>query len=252
MVKLLWNAYARCYERIARLAPYQEMLDEVTAALEVEAGMRVLDAGCGTGVLGEWLATACPGIEYVGVDLSSGMLAQARARRSWPSGFTFVEADVNALLDDGLAGGAPTFDRIASVNVIWTLPDPRATLARMAVALRPGGHMVHTTPRLAFRANTILWRHLRAQKGAALGRALLGLPVLLFAGLLNLLLVLITAMQARGPGAEGRWSQDGLVGLLREAGVEPCQVRSCYAGQAHLVVARTSRGKPLPGSGEHL
>jgi SAM-dependent methyltransferase len=234
MPKLLWNIYATCYEAITRLLPYQEMLDEVVAALEVAPGMRVLDAGCGTGVLAERLAMACPDIELVGADLSSSMLARARGRRAWPPAFTFVEANIDEVLAKNVAG----FDRIASVNVIWTLPDPRATLAAMTAGLRPGGRMVHTTPRFSFRAQTIVWRHLRAQKGWALGRALLGLPVLLFAGLLNLLLVAQSSLLARAPQAKKRWDKDGLVALLAEAGVETRVVRACYAGQGHLLVGQ--------------
>ena len=60
MPKLLWNLYARCYDRITGLLPYQEMLDEVVAALELKPGMRVLDAGCGTGALAERLAPGIP------------------------------------------------------------------------------------------------------------------------------------------------------------------------------------------------
>ena len=132
------------------------------------------------------------------------------------------------------AGG---FDRVASVNVIWTLPNPRGSLARMTAGLRPGGHMVHTTPRLRFRADVIVWRHLRAQTGWALLRALLGLPILLVAGLLNLLLVARSALHGGAPRARRRWSEEGLLSLLREAGAEPSPVRPCYAGQGYLLVA---------------
>ena len=229
----LWNLYGHCYDAITGLLPYQEMLDDVVAALEVAPVMRVLDAGCGTGVLAERLAIRCPGIEYLGVDLSSSMLARARARRPWPPSFTFVEGN----LDDVLAANVAGFDRIASVNVIWTLPDPRATLGRMTKALRPAGRMVHTTPRLAFRAHAIVWRHLRAQKGWALGRALLGLPWLGVAGLLNLFLVAQSVLRARAPRSRQRWQEDGLVSLLQDAGAAPRLARPCYAGQGHLLVA---------------
>jgi 2-polyprenyl-3-methyl-5-hydroxy-6-metoxy-1,4-benzoquinol methylase len=251
MTKLLWNAYAQCYERITRLVPYQEMLDEVVTALAVTPGMRVLDAGCGTGVLGERLAAACPDISYLGVDLSEAMLARARGRRPWPASFAFAHAN----LDHVLAQDGPGYDRLATVNVLWTLPDPAGTLARMAARLAPGGLMVHTTPRLGFRPHVIVWRHLCRQRGRALARALLGVPVLLFAGLLNLLLVVLTALRARGPGARRRWHADGLVALLREAGVTPRVVRPCYAGQGLLLVAgrpdesADNDANPLPRPG---
>jgi 2-polyprenyl-3-methyl-5-hydroxy-6-metoxy-1,4-benzoquinol methylase len=248
MTKLLWNAYAQCYERITRLQPYQEMLQEVVTELAVAPGMRVLDAGCGTGVLGERLAAACPDIEYLGVDLSPAMLARARRRCSWSSSFAFVEAN----LDEALAQGGPSYDRIVTVNVLWTLPDPAGTLARMAARLAPGGRMIHTTPRLAFRPHVIVWQHLRRQRGWALVRALLGLPILLVAGVLNLLLVVQSALSARGPGAKGRWHEDGLVALLRDAGAVPSAARPCYAGQGMLLVAVRPEGNPLPQPGGHL
>ena len=238
MTKLLWNLYALCYDAITGLAPYQDMLDEVVCALGISPGMRVLDAGCGTGALADRLATACPEIELLAVDLSPGMLRRARARRIWPAPFTFVEDN----LDDVLAHDQRGFDRIASVNVIWTLPDPQQTLARMASRLRQSGRMVHTTPRWRFRAYVVLWQHLRHQKGRALLRALFGLPRLLLAGVLNLLLVGQSVILARAPRANQRWHEDGLVELLDEAGVPPRVVKSCYAGQGHLLVCEKERG----------
>jgi SAM-dependent methyltransferase len=243
----LWNLYAQTYHAITTLGPYGEMLHEVVAALDLAPGLRVLDAGCGTGALAERLARACPDIEYLGVDLSPSMLARARARCVWPRGFKFVEGNLDAFLVDD-AGG---FDRVVSVNVIWTLPDPRSSLARMTAGLRPGGHMVHTTPRWRFRADVIIWRHLRALRGRARCRALLGLPALLVAGLLNLLLVGASLLRRHAPRARQRWSEDGLLRLLRDAGAEPQPVRPCYAGQGYLLVAgqRDAVADALPPAG---
>jgi SAM-dependent methyltransferase len=232
MANFLWNVYALCYDAVTGLAPYQEMLDEVVAALDLSPGMRVLDAGCGTGALADRLAAACPDIELLAVDLSPGMLRRARARRIWPATFAFLEGNI----DNVLANDTRGFDRIASVNVIWTLPDPRQTFARMAAGLRPHGRMVHTTPRWRFRANVVLWRHLRHCKGYDLLRALLGLPRLALAGLLNLVLVGQSVLRARSRHASQRWHADGLVQLLCAAGVPPRVVRPCYAGQGHLLV----------------
>jgi len=249
MPKLLWNLYAQCYDAITALVPYQDMLDDVVAALGVEPGMRVLDAGCGTGVLAERLAVVCPDIELVAVDLSSSMLARARGRRAWPRSFTFVEQNI----DEALAKDEAGFDRIASVNVIWTLPNPRNTLAAMTAGLRNGGRMVHTTPRFSVRAHAIVWKHLRSQKGWALGRALVGLPLLLLAGLINVLLVAQSALMARAPQASRRWHEDGLLVMLRDAGAEPLPVRPCYAGQGYLLVAErkntSGKGTRLPAPG---
>ena len=252
MPKLLWNLYARCYDRITGLLPYQEMLDEVVSSLELRPGMRVFDAGCGTGALAERLAARHPDIELLAADLSPSMLKRAHARRGWPSSFKFVEGNI----DDVLASDERGFDRIVSVNVIWTLPDPQRTFARMTARLRDGGRMVHATPSWRFRAHAIVWRHLCGHRGWARLRALGGLPVLALAGLLNLLLLVQSMVFARAPRASKRWHADGLVELLRAAGASPGTIRPCYAGQDVLLVCEKevadSRATRLPGPAEPL
>jgi SAM-dependent methyltransferase len=252
MPQLLWNLYARCYDRITGLLPYQEMLDEVVTALEVRPGMRVLDAGCGTGALAERLAAAHPEIELVAADLSPSMLKRARARRVWPASFTFVEGNI----DDVLASDERGFDGIASVNVIWTLPDPQTTFNRMTARLRDGGRMVHATPSWRFRAHAIVWQHLRGHRGWARLRALGGLPVLALAGLLNLVLVVQSMVFARAPRASKRWHADGLAELLCAAGAPPTTMRPCYAGQDLLLICQkevaNTRATRLPVPANHL
>jgi SAM-dependent methyltransferase len=180
------------------------------------------------------------------------MLGRARARRVWPASFGFVEGNI----DDVLARDERGFDRIASVNLIWTLADPQGTLARMAARLREGGRMVHTTPSWRFRAHVIVWRHLRGQRGWARLRALIGLPVLAFAGLLNLCLIADTMLRAHAPNAGKRWGADGLAELLRAVGAPPGTTKTCYAGQDVLLVCQKeesdTRATRLPVPGEHL
>ena len=252
MPKLLWNLYARCYDRITGLLPYQEMLDEVVRELDVRPGMRVFDAGCGTGALAERLAAGHPDVELVAADLSPAMLKRARERRTWPVSFKFVEGNI----DDVLASDERGFDRIASVNVIWTLPDPQRTFARMTSRLRDGGRMVHATPSWRLRAHAIVWQHVFGHRGWARLRALGGLPVLALAGLLNLLLLAQSMVFARAPRASKRWHADGLAELLRAAGAPPRTMRPCYAGQDVLLVCDKEvadlSAPRLPGPAEPL
>jgi SAM-dependent methyltransferase len=163
--------------------------------------------------------------------MSAAMLAQARKRQAWPASFTFAEGTI----DDHLKRETGGFDRIASVNVLWTLADPQRTLAEMVKHLRPAGRMVHVTPRRRFRADVILWRHLRRQKGWALWRALWHLPLLALAGLLNLALVIQGAWSGKPPAL--RWQAEGLAQMLGIAGLPPRVVRPCYAGQGHLLIS---------------
>jgi 2-polyprenyl-3-methyl-5-hydroxy-6-metoxy-1,4-benzoquinol methylase len=238
MPRLLWNVYARCYDRIAGLAPYQDMLEEVVRELDLSPGMRVLDAGCGTGALAEHAARVCPDVEWVGVDLAPTMLRIAKAKRAWPGGFSFCQANI----DDYLSTDSRGFDRIASVNVIWTLADPQATFARMTKALKPDGGMVHTTPRLRFSARRIVWSHIARQRGWARLRAVLSLPLLAAAGLLNLVLVLQSVLARRARHVGKRWDAKGLEELLCAAGARVSASRPCYAGQGHLLICKKDPG----------
>ena len=228
---MLWNLYAACFDLVAGLAPYRDMIDEVVTALDLRPGMRVLDAGCGTGALEARLAARHPAVEVVAVDASPAMLARAR-RRSWSVRPCFVADDI----DDFLTREGGRFDRVVSVNLIWALSEPRRTIERMADRLREGGRMVHATPRWRFRFDVIVVRHLRQARGArAFLRALGLLPALAVAGLLNLVLVLRVLARNNAWRDRSRWRSDGLARLFSRPDCGPVVIHPTYAGQAFLV-----------------
>ena len=97
-------------------------------------GVRVLDAGCGTGRMTHWLADR--GLAVTGVDLSPGMLAMAR--RDHPA-LEVREGSLLALpFDDAAFDGV-----LAWYSLIHLTADELAVgLAEVFRVVRPGGYVV--------------------------------------------------------------------------------------------------------------
>ncbi len=103
--------------------------------------IRILDAGCGTGVSTEYLIYLNPLAEVVAIDISSNALsiAQKRCSRSGvlknhqPS-VSFKELPLEKA--DQIEG---KFDLINSVGVLHHLPDPIIGIKSLAQKLAPGG-----------------------------------------------------------------------------------------------------------------
>lgn len=98
-------------------------------------GLRLLDAGCGTGASTAALLHVAPRAEIVAVDGSAGMLAQARAKR-WPASVRFVHSRIETLADAGVTG---PFDGIFAAYLLRNLADPDAQLQAFLALLAPGG-----------------------------------------------------------------------------------------------------------------
>jgi len=96
-------------------------------------GLRLLDAGCGTGASTAALLAAAPRADIVGIDASGEMLEQARAKR-WPASVQFIHAPVEEL---ATATDGP-FDGVFAAYLIRNLADPDAVLRELRGRLRPG------------------------------------------------------------------------------------------------------------------
>lgn len=95
---------------------------------------RILDVGCGEGVLAR--ALAARGNAVIGVDISEGLLAVARDREERePLGITYVHGDAATLhgFDDG------SFDGVATSLTFTDLDDLEGVLQAVARVLAPGG-----------------------------------------------------------------------------------------------------------------
>lgn len=121
-------------------------IPEVMRLLELEQGARVLDIGCGQGVLAPHIAKA--GGHYVGVDVSPRLLGIARKHHG--SSGQFIKGDAARLWKvDGLT--AASFDAVVFLLSIQDI-DPLDAAIRSAVwGLKNGGRMVFVMTHPAFR-----------------------------------------------------------------------------------------------------
>jgi ubiquinone/menaquinone biosynthesis C-methylase UbiE len=101
-------------------------------------GMRVLEAGCGTGAVARTMAKIVAPGRVVGVDISSSRLAQARELAAADGlDVEFVEGDACRL-----PLPSATFDYSYCRFLFEYLPEPERALAELMRVTRPGGTVV--------------------------------------------------------------------------------------------------------------
>jgi ubiquinone/menaquinone biosynthesis C-methylase UbiE len=135
-VRAEYDALAPHYER--RWSGYiAASMEETLKRVHPIKGERVLDVGCGTGMLLERIVDQYPDSEVMGVDLSPAMVAQARRRL--PQRVTLEAADAEAL-----PFSTHSFDLVLSVSSFHFWPAPKDALAELRRVLRPGGRLAIT------------------------------------------------------------------------------------------------------------
>lgn len=137
------NGVARKYARLASIYDrrwhlyLQATLQQTLQRLDLQPAERLLDVGCGTGVLLEAVCEAFPSVACAGVDLSAEMLGQAR-RKLGPRAALF------AARAESLPFCSSSFDVVVSCNSFHYWQRPARGLAEIARVLRPAGRLVMT------------------------------------------------------------------------------------------------------------
>jgi trans-aconitate methyltransferase len=211
-VTVLGKLRAVLEERLALMAPSRRLrlalADGVLSAEADGAPLRVLDAGCGDGLLTLSLAGRHPDWTLVGMDLRADLLEGARSRAAGRSlsNVRFTPADLTRPLpEDGFAA-------VVALECLHEIPDDRAALRGMAGALAPGGLLALQVPERD-------WK-----------------PVL--------------------PGSTGIWREEvrhgygreEIAAAVREAGLEPVELRPTYRSLAAAAqeIRDRIKGSPLP------
>jgi len=103
------------------------------------AGLRLLDIGCGGGLLSEPMARL--GAEVVGADAAERNIPVARLHAE-QSGLTI---DYRHTTAEALAAAGERFDVVLNMEVVEHVADPASFLASCQQLLKPGGLMICST-----------------------------------------------------------------------------------------------------------
>jgi 2-polyprenyl-6-hydroxyphenyl methylase/3-demethylubiquinone-9 3-methyltransferase len=142
-----WNPHGK-FKPLHMLNPCR--LDYITTQIAAEfdrdltapapfAGLRILDIGCGGGLLSEPMARL--GADVVGADPAPRNIpvAQIHAEQSG------LKIDYRLTTAEDLAAAGEQFDVVLNMEVVEHVPDPQSYLTACQQLLKPGGLMICST-----------------------------------------------------------------------------------------------------------
>lgn len=157
------------YDRITDI----KRLNFITDSLKknIPDGGRVLDVGCGNGVISRHLGQF--GYEVLGIDISEKTIAVANARNTYPN-VKFAAISAEALTAQG-----ETYDAVICSEVLEHLDQPQLLLQTIHDSLKDDGLLIVTVPNgqgprelcvtrpmLKARNNPALWKNINKVKHA--------------------------------------------------------------------------------------
>ena len=114
-------------------------LDYIDQAASI-AGKKVIDIGCGGGILSESMAAR--GAQVTGIDMGKAPLSVARLH-GLESGVSVDYQQVTA--DEHAANNAGQYDVVTCMEMMEHVPDPASIVRACATLVKPGGHVFMST-----------------------------------------------------------------------------------------------------------
>jgi 2-polyprenyl-6-hydroxyphenyl methylase/3-demethylubiquinone-9 3-methyltransferase len=131
-----WNPFGSC-KPLHDINPLRLSFMEQHISL---AGKRILDVGCGGGILTESLAKS--GAEVVGIDLSEKAITVAKMHAE-EQGLTIKYEFIS--VEDFALEYAGEFDIVSCMELLEHVPDPSSIISACAKLLKPQGEMFLST-----------------------------------------------------------------------------------------------------------
>ena len=104
------------------------------------SGAKVLDIGCGGGILSESMATASATV--TGIDMAEGPLAVARLHQHESQ----VKVEYKQATAEEFAAAEPeSYDVVTCLEMLEHVPDPAQVVRSCAQLVKPGGHVFFST-----------------------------------------------------------------------------------------------------------
>ena len=134
----------RWWDKESEFRPLHEInplrLDWI-AGLAKLSGLRILDVGCGGGILADSMARR--GATVLGIDLASKALkvAQLHAFEAQTQGVEYREISAEALASEQPG----TFDIVTCMEMLEHVPYPAAVVNACAALVKPGGYVFFST-----------------------------------------------------------------------------------------------------------
>ena len=160
-----WDDYAQDWDDNPDVIQYAQLAFETLSQRYDVSGLKVLDFGCGTGLLSEKLAQA--GAHVVSVDPSIKMIEILANKKISQVQVLACEISPQTIAAEPLLSN--DFDLVVASSVCTFLPDFSITLASIASLLKPEGVFVQwdwmssdANPNFGFDRQTILQAYERA------------------------------------------------------------------------------------------
>lgn len=129
---MAWNPGRYNKFRAERLMPIQDILP----LLEIRSNIDIIDLGCGTGTLTEYLAELFPDCSAIGIDSSNEMLEKALERKNENLRFKLQRIE-------DISG---KWDLVFSHSAIQWVEDHKTLIPSLCSCVKPGGQLVVQMP----------------------------------------------------------------------------------------------------------
>ncbi|KKQ94908.1 MAG: hypothetical protein UT66_C0004G0045 [candidate division CPR2 bacterium GW2011_GWC1_39_9] len=143
-MKNLWDDIAKDYDNISKVSQaHHDKFDYVAKIISDLKPKTILDIGCGSGLLEEFLIKKSYQGQIEALDFSKKMLGIAKVKIGDKPNITFNIWDLN----DTLPYKEESFDCIVAINVIFFLAKPEKLINNLFFLLNENGYLILINPK---------------------------------------------------------------------------------------------------------